>query len=558
MSEEMVRKLYSEAEDFSRHLAGKGWIADRRITASETTSPSDLFATDGGDRPLVVGLFGGTGVGKSSLLNQLAGSDVARTGVVRPTSMEITAYLHNDKQLAALPEGFPRDHFSEVHHSNEKFSDVMWVDMPDFDSEETQNRDHVLKWLPHIDLLLYVVTPERYKDEEGWRLLLENGYGHAWLFIMNQWDRAQDIQLEDFTALLAKAGFDTPRVYRTVCIKKDGEPEHPENEFGQLAEFVALLAERNTIAQLEQRGWLQRLNRARSRLDDQIAVLGVDEQEVGLSENFEQRWAQFCASVRINLDLPFKEFSQQFADTKSASLTSALKSITGKSGTNKVESSVMTSIAAKSDVTALWDDWSETRLKDMFSQFELAEAENGVPVPVIAMVKQDVAEKASAHVKAQMQLQLDKVIQSPGSPWQRAAVVIIKWLQWLIPLAAALWVGYRIVNGFVAGAADSTSYVGFDFLVNGVLLIAISALVPWVLARLLRPSIPKSVYSALQAAVTEGLEQGTDGYRDRLNIIGSEKSQLLNAASELHQRVSKVTDKSVVLNNPDLKGMLLS
>ena len=51
MSEEQVRKLYNEAEGFSRRLADKGWIAERQVTASETTSPSDLFA-DGGDRPL--------------------------------------------------------------------------------------------------------------------------------------------------------------------------------------------------------------------------------------------------------------------------------------------------------------------------------------------------------------------------------------------------------------------------------------------------------------------------------------------------------------------------
>ncbi len=557
MSEEQVRELYDQTEDFSRQLADKGWIADRPRVTSETTSSSDLFANSG-DRPLVVGLFGGTGVGKSSLLNLLAGSDVARTGVVRPTSMEITAYLHNDKQLAALPEGFPRDQFAEVHHNNEKFSAVMWVDMPDFDSEETQNRDQVLQWLPHIDLLLYVVTPERYKDEEGWRLLLENGYGHAWLFVMNQWDRAQDIQLDDFTQLLNKAGFDTPRIYRTVSVKKSGEAEHPENEFNQLADFVSLLAERNAVAQLEQRGWLQRLGRSRSRLDDQIATLTSDEQQIALLDSFEQRWTQFCVSVQGNLNLPINEFSQQFAEKKNATLTTALKSITGNIGVPSIESSVMSSVAAKSNVASLWDDWSETRLKDMFSQFELAEIEHGVPSSVVAMVKQDSLEKTSALVKKQMQLQLDEVLQNPGPRWQRGVLTLLKWLQWLLPSAAVSWIAYRIINGFVAGAADSAAYVGLNFLVNGMLLVAIAWLGPWLLTRLLKPSVPKSVYSGLQLAVTKGLELGAGNYRDRLKLVDAEKSQLLDSAHELHKRISKVLGRSVVLENPDLNDLLLS
>ena len=66
--------------------------------------------------------------------------------------------------------------------------------MPDFDSDETANKDQVLQWLPHIDLLIYVVTPERYKDAEGWRMMLENSYRHAWLFVINKWDRADAVQ----------------------------------------------------------------------------------------------------------------------------------------------------------------------------------------------------------------------------------------------------------------------------------------------------------------------------------------------------------------------------
>ena len=74
---------------FERAAAG-GWLDEaalQRLATVENGTPGDLFAAEQG-RPLVVAFFGGTGVGKSSLLNRLAAAPLARTGVARPTSLE--------------------------------------------------------------------------------------------------------------------------------------------------------------------------------------------------------------------------------------------------------------------------------------------------------------------------------------------------------------------------------------------------------------------------------------------------------------------------------------
>ena len=239
MSEKLARELFSQARNFSAQLKDAGWL-DSPDSFGDDKSPVDLFKTE--ERPLVVGLFGGTGVGKSSLLNRLAGADIARTGVVRPTSMEITAYLHRDIHLDALPDHFDATSFSANKHTNEALADVMWVDMPDFDSTETDNRDQVLQWLPHIDLLVYVVTPERYKDAEGWRMMLESGYRHAWLFVINQWDRAQPVQYSDFSSLLEGSGFSSPQVFRTVCTA-----EHEEDQFDEMVALIRSLSKHNIV-----------------------------------------------------------------------------------------------------------------------------------------------------------------------------------------------------------------------------------------------------------------------------------------------------------------------
>ena len=85
MTEREVSDLYKGGSSFRQELIAKRWLVDV-AEGSETAGdplqfrPSDLFSN--AERPLVVGLFGGTGVGKSSLLNRLADAEIARTGVV--------------------------------------------------------------------------------------------------------------------------------------------------------------------------------------------------------------------------------------------------------------------------------------------------------------------------------------------------------------------------------------------------------------------------------------------------------------------------------------------
>lgn len=118
--------------------------------------PSDAY---------VLALAGGTGVGKSTVLNAIAGQEVSPASARRPTTAEPIAWVPADRrrELAGLLDWLGVTHVRE--HGAESLGELAVLDLPDFDSIAPEHRQRVDALLPRVDAVAWVVDPEKYKDD---------------------------------------------------------------------------------------------------------------------------------------------------------------------------------------------------------------------------------------------------------------------------------------------------------------------------------------------------------------------------------------------------------
>lgn len=477
--------LIEAAKRWAEQAQAAGWInadAAQRLTAIDTRTPDSLFNHNGTSRPLIVAFMGGTGVGKSSLLNRLAGKAIARAGVERPTSREVTLYHHHSVAIKHLPEQLPLAQIKIAEHDNESRKNIIWIDMPDFDSTEQSNKHQVLEWLPHIDVLIYVVSPERYRDEKAWRLLLAEGGRHAWLFVLNQWDRGQTEQYEDFKQQLRKAGFAEPIIFRTICADS-----LQTDEFADLEATISSLATEHTVEQLEQRNSQLKKDELKQTLQDMERLLGDSAVFRQLPPLWKEQWQRTGQLLQQGFAWPIQQLAKYYADHAADLLANP---VAGKYAATRAN---------------LWDDWAEARFDDALDEFVIGADQIGVPVHPLKNNLAAVRGKAPKIVQAQTELAVRQALANPGNAAQRGFLKFMRLCEIVLPLAAICWVGYQVFIGYYRSNMTSVDYLGVDFAIHSSLLIALTWLTPFFILKKIKPSLEKSALKGLSRGLATAL-----------------------------------------------------
>jgi putative ribosome biogenesis GTPase RsgA len=87
--------LVAEAKGWATEVITRSWASESKLhdlLNYEARTPESLFSGSS-SRPLIIAFLGGTGVGKSTLLNRLAGQEIARTGDCFSLYYQNQAYL---------------------------------------------------------------------------------------------------------------------------------------------------------------------------------------------------------------------------------------------------------------------------------------------------------------------------------------------------------------------------------------------------------------------------------------------------------------------------------
>ena len=183
-SEGFSQELLTEAEALLRRSGER-----MRMSASHT----------------VVALAGGTGSGKSSLFNALAGANFSPAGVTRPTTKHSHACVWGMEGAAPLLDwlGVQRRHryarASALDEGEASLTGMLLLDLPDHDSVVTGSAALVDRLVKMADMLVWVLDPLKYADASVHRRYLVPLAGHAAVttVVLNQVDTLSPDQAAD-------------------------------------------------------------------------------------------------------------------------------------------------------------------------------------------------------------------------------------------------------------------------------------------------------------------------------------------------------------------------
>jgi hypothetical protein len=262
------------------------------------------------EAPLIVATFGGTGTGKSALVNALVGCECTRSGRQRPTTTRPVLLAHPQTELDLL--GLPLDDFEVTRVDAPLLRDVVLIDCPDPDTTESEtdgsNLARLHHLLPFCDVLLYTATQQKYRSARVGDELSQAATGCRLVFVQTCADIDEDVR-DDWRQQL-DGRYQVPDIFfvdSLRALREQQAGQRPLGDFRRLQELLSNELAASHRTQIRRANLIDlvqaALDRCRSHLGDQAAALehlerALEEQKRKLVELMSDRLRDELLSSR--------------------------------------------------------------------------------------------------------------------------------------------------------------------------------------------------------------------------------------------------------------------
>jgi hypothetical protein len=230
------------------------------------------------EAPLIVATLGGTGTGKSALVNALVGRELVISGRERPTTHRPALICREDLTPGLL--GIDPGSVDLVHDNSPTLSDLVLIDCPDPDTSESAdaaetNLSRLRRILPHCDVIVIAATQQKYRSARVAEVLAAAAPGARLVFVQTHADTDEDIR-DDWGRMLGDQ-YEPGHIYRIDSLAALADAQQgivARGEFGRLVDLLAGELAGTAASRIRRANFLDLIDdtlaRCRDRLDGSL------------------------------------------------------------------------------------------------------------------------------------------------------------------------------------------------------------------------------------------------------------------------------------------------